>query len=615
MSAECRTAWLGGIVALILLATLTPEHEAIGIAFPRISTGLPEHAGAIRDAVQNVVLYFPLGFVIAAGGGRLLAVSLAAVALSGTTELLQLIVPGRDPAVIDVVTNALGAQIGAMVLETTFGRRIVAVLRGLYAARNRLFHPEEMLASRMFLVWSMIVAAVVLTTSWLLRPAPPPPAFYAVSGPSLDRAAGPLRIGSDGVSGGRFRGLIDEVRIYGSALTADEVGHDMGRRVAGDTSSSELIASYGFDESGGVIVEDDSGHGHNGVLEGGRRVPTGRFGRAVWFDGHSSAVTIPASRALDLTNGFTLEAWIFPDELPARPTIIARDGDVYYLTASSDAGRLRAAGGGHFGGVPVFSRLVRPLPSRKWTHVALTYDGQDMRMYVNGTLAILKRQWSSHTAHSMELNGGRLPYGLLEDPSALHRALLNDFHFSLMIRCGSLEERPARIVTIVGPGSIAPMTLASSGRDLDIRVTTRASRFGAATPSYRVDRALTDCAQRRELPVVMTGPWPRLRVEVGGREVRVWRPGIGTGWAFIIHAELMPTFVRHTVVVMWIWLLLLPLALWARHSPRTWIGGAIIAAATAIGWTVGQLPFPNLIESAAAVTAGAAGLTARLVAH
>jgi hypothetical protein len=51
-------------------------------------------------------------------------------------------------------------------------------------------------------------------------------------------ARGPLRIGAGGVGGDRFRGRIDEVRVYGRALGRKEIAADMRRPVRSDRGRS-----------------------------------------------------------------------------------------------------------------------------------------------------------------------------------------------------------------------------------------------------------------------------------------------------------------------------------------------------------------------------------------
>ena len=82
---------------------------------------------------------------------------------------------------------------------------------------------------------------------------------------SWDRGAS-VRIGVIGLDrlDCAFNGLIDEVRIYNRALSAEEIWANMHSRLAGDEAG--LVGYWDFDEGGGQVVYDLSGNGNDGQL-------------------------------------------------------------------------------------------------------------------------------------------------------------------------------------------------------------------------------------------------------------------------------------------------------------------------------------------------------------
>jgi hypothetical protein len=149
------------------------------------------------------------------------------------------------------------------------------------------------------------------------------------------------------------------------------------------SNSSNPVASFGFEEAAGAVAVNETG-ASDGDISGAVRDNSGRFGRAVAFDGEDDVVTVPADAALALTTGMTLEAWVKPDQTTNWRTVMLKEsngGLAYALYANSltDNPSVRAGVNGDSG-----VDAAEALDPNEWSHLAATYDGNLLRLYVNG---------------------------------------------------------------------------------------------------------------------------------------------------------------------------------------------------------------------------------------
>jgi hypothetical protein len=175
---------------------------------------------------------------------------------------------------------------------------------------------------------------------------------------------------------------------------------------------SGLVAAFSFDEASGATVSDVSGHGNHGTISGAARV-SGRFGRALSFDGVDDLVSIADSASLALASGATIEAWVRPTLLSGWRTVALKEsatGLAYALYAHDDVPR--PAFTANFGGDDVSAPGAAALPVGAWSHLAATYDGAAMRLYVNGTLVRTRAATGTFISTSQPLRiGGNAVWG------------------------------------------------------------------------------------------------------------------------------------------------------------------------------------------------------------
>ncbi|MBO9732581.1 MAG: LamG domain-containing protein [Chitinophaga sp.] len=121
-----------------------------------------------------------------------------------------------------------------------------------------------------------------------------------------------LYIGRDDIysptNGYFFQGALDDIRIYGKALTVEDILELYG---PANTLNNGLIAYWPLDSLRGS--RDISGHNHHGIINNVTYTTDskGKFNGAFYFNGINSFITVNDSADLRLTNtSFAVNAWV-----------------------------------------------------------------------------------------------------------------------------------------------------------------------------------------------------------------------------------------------------------------------------------------------------------------
>ena len=163
-----------------------------------------------------------------------------------------------------------------------------------------------------------------------------------------------------------------------------------------------------------VKLKDLSGNGNDGVQRGTvRPVKDGAVGYAASFDGRGGDVLCGNGQTLRLTKAFTLAAFVRPGA--PSGTIIGKDdwrdddhARGFVLRLMDDKPSVALGDGGRAGWHQAMGRS--PLPPRRWSHLAATFDGKQITLYVDGKEAATDAFQGEIEPSSYPLVIGRGPY-------------------------------------------------------------------------------------------------------------------------------------------------------------------------------------------------------------
>jgi hypothetical protein len=218
-----------------------------------------------------------------------------------------------------------------------------------------------------------------------------------------------------GLGGGTGSGklYIDDIRLYATRDTS--------------APTSTLVGWWKLDND----VKDSSGKGNNGTIAGAPTwVTGGKIGSALSLNGTADYVDCGAADSLNITDKVTLSAWIKPNTMAnsAYQTFVSKGDHAYCLQQTS--GNLIEFYVYDTGWHAVDSAIITSTFNGTWHHVAGTFDGTQLKLYVDGklTASVLYAGDIDTATHSVSIGrnseqSGRLFNGTIDEVRVYRGAL------------------------------------------------------------------------------------------------------------------------------------------------------------------------------------------------
>jgi hypothetical protein len=247
-------------------------------------------------------------------------------------------------------------------------------------------------------------------------------------------------------------GLVDDFRIYGSALGAGDIKQMYNEGILPDN----LFVKYNFDDLNGTSVANSGpgGASMNAVLHNGSSWSEGLVNGAIELNGTDGYVKMPDG-VLSQADDVTISSWFKLDAKKNWQTLYAfAEGQSKYILLSSQGVpgnspvgvtlSIKNATGGE---ERISVGAGKELPSGVWKHVAFTLNGRTGKLYIDGILMATKTDFTIKPSDLGVTTNNFIGKSVFSDPNLDGK--VDDF------RIYNRALREAEIATLVLDGNLA----------------------------------------------------------------------------------------------------------------------------------------------------------------
>lgn len=174
-----------------------------------------------------------------------------------------------------------------------------------------------------------------------------------------------------------------------------------------DQLNSGLIAYWKLDETSNAIIADSSGNGNNGTWSDdadndvtSETIPA-PVSTGLSVDGSNDFITVPHDETLDISDAYTISSWVYFDSSqatsPITPSLIGKNNGGGWGSGWTVG---RTSGGGNVVGGKIRLSVQHDrntnspnanysgwhYPVDTWNYVTVSWDGTNVKYYLNGAL-------------------------------------------------------------------------------------------------------------------------------------------------------------------------------------------------------------------------------------
>jgi len=228
-----------------------------------------------------------------------------------------------------------------------------------------------------------------------------------------------------------YNGIMDEVRIFNTALSATAIMSDYTNGIPNKSNTisqsgsslklegagsakltsgayvvdTNTVGLWHMDERSGTgaYIKDSTANANNGTPTGTTYTNSGKIGGARSFNGSSDRIALSAGSNANITGDISYEAWIKPTSFATVGTLIHKDSQ--YSIAINTSGYVAWADSSNWN-YAAFGYQNIGLATGVWQHIAVTKSGSTVTIYLNGVYKFSQAFGSAITGTSNIMHMG-----------------------------------------------------------------------------------------------------------------------------------------------------------------------------------------------------------------